>query len=154
MDWIYTTSFGNTVQSVGDWSICRYSPQKDCTAWVEPHPPRWRSSWSPIVAASTSRAVLEVMQIVVRDVSDCASQNRGIIRERLQYCAGLRVRFLNSAPLQWLTITHRKQLNQVAWSLCVLSTLTVRARCHCRAWVLLNSSWDNSFIADSAQNDL
>ena len=110
MDWIYTTSFGNTMQSVGDWSICRYSPQKDCTACVGPHPPRWRSSGSPIVAASTSRAVLELMQTVVRNVSDCASQNRGIISRRLQYCASLRVRFLNSAHLQWLTTTANNSI--------------------------------------------
>ena len=41
---------------------------------------------------------------------------------------------------------YRKQLDQVAWSLCVLSTLTVCARCYCRAWVLRNFGWDDGFM--------
>ncbi|KAL1646153.1 hypothetical protein SLS61_007964 [Didymella pomorum] len=41
---------------------------------------------------------------------------------------------------------YRKQLDQVAWSLCILSICTVSARCYCRAWVLRKFGWDDGFM--------
>lgn len=41
---------------------------------------------------------------------------------------------------------YRQQLNQVAWSLCILSICTVSARCYCRAWVLRRFGWDDGFM--------